>query len=67
VGGSVDDAGPLDSAATWAPVGRAAARLLVRRLSDTTRSASRGTRGRGGRRRLPTGVPVSAIVQLDGR
>jgi deoxyribonucleoside regulator len=35
IAGSVDALGPLDDSTTWAPVGRAAARLLARRLEDT--------------------------------
>ncbi len=68
VGGSIDAAGPLDEAATWAPVGRAAARLLVRRLSDTdTLGFTWGPEVVAVAAGLPAGVGrCDAIVQLDG-
>ncbi len=68
VGGNLDEAGPLDDAATWAPVGRAAARLLVRRLGETdTLGFTWGPEGVAVAAALPSGAArCQAIVQLDG-
>jgi deoxyribonucleoside regulator len=68
VGGSIDDAGPLDNSATWAPVGRAAARLLVRRLGETdTLGFTWGPEVVAVAAALPTGAATcQAVVQLDG-
>ncbi|HUL99921.1 MAG TPA: sugar-binding domain-containing protein [Mycobacterium sp.] len=68
VGGNIDDAGPIDDAATWAPLGRAAARLLVRRLSVTdTLGFTWGPEVVAVAAALPTGAATcQAIVQLDG-
>ncbi len=68
IGGSIDQAGPLDNAATWTSVGRAAARLLTRRLatSDTV-GFTWGPETVAVAAALPTGVAsCRAIVQLDG-
>jgi deoxyribonucleoside regulator len=68
VGGSIDDAGPLDNSATWAPVGRAAARLLVRRLGETdTLGFTWGPEVVAVAAALPTAAATcQAVVQLDG-
>jgi deoxyribonucleoside regulator len=68
VGGSIDDAGPLDNSATWAPVGRAAARLLVRRLGETdTLGFTWGPEVVAVAAALPAGAATcQAVVQLDG-
>jgi deoxyribonucleoside regulator len=68
VGGRIDDMGPLDDAATWAPVGRAAARLLVRRLTEAdTLGFTWGPEVVAVAAALPTGAAqCRAIVQLDG-
>jgi deoxyribonucleoside regulator len=68
VGGGVDTAGSLDHPATWAVVGRAAARLLTRRLRDTdTFGFTWGPEVVAVATALPTGVAACrAVVQLDG-
>jgi deoxyribonucleoside regulator len=68
VNGDIDAAGALDDAGTWAPIGRAAARLLVRRLhgSDTL-GFTWGPEVVAVAAALSTGVATcQAIVQLDG-
>lgn len=67
VGGNIDK-GPLDDSASWASVGRAAARLLVRRLAVTdTLGFTWGPEVVAVAAALPTGVATcQAIVQLDG-
>ncbi|MGV0838457.1 sugar-binding domain-containing protein [Mycolicibacterium thermoresistibile] len=68
VGGSMDDAGPLDDPATWAPLGRAAARLLTRRLRPSDALGFNwGPEVVAVAKALPTGVATCrAVVQLDG-
>ena len=68
VGGDIDATGSLDDAATWAPVGRAAARLLVRRLGETdTLGFTWGPEVVAVAAALPGGAACcGAIVQLDG-
>ena len=67
-GGNIDDVGPLDDAATWAAVGRAASRLLVRRLAETdTLGFTWGPEVVAVAAALPAGAAsCQAIVQLDG-
>jgi deoxyribonucleoside regulator len=68
VGGSMDDVGPLDNSATWGAVGRAAARLLARRLSEAdTLGFTWGPEVVAVAAALPTGsAQCRAVVQLDG-
>jgi deoxyribonucleoside regulator len=68
VGGDIDSKGALDNSASWAPIGRAAARLLVRRLGDKgTLGFTWGPEVVATAAALPTGVATcQAIVQLDG-
>ncbi|MGV0794397.1 sugar-binding transcriptional regulator [Mycolicibacterium sp. XJ1819] len=68
VGGSVDDAGSLEDAAAWAPLGRAAARLLTRRLKPTdTLGFTWGPEVVAVATALPSGAATCrAVVQLDG-
>ncbi|MEV5832574.1 sugar-binding domain-containing protein [Nocardia sp. NPDC052112] len=68
VGDTVDAAGPLDDPASWVGVGRAAARLLTRRLSESDMLGfTWGPETVAVARGLPTGAATCrAIVQLDG-
>jgi deoxyribonucleoside regulator len=68
VGGSIDDAGPLDDSSTWGPVGRVAARLLVRRLGEAdTLGFTWGPEVVAVAAALPVGAATcQAVVQLDG-
>src|SRR5690606_37991120 len=68
VGGNLDDAGPLDDPATWAPVGRAGARLLTRRLRPTdSLGFNWGPEVVAVAKALPAGAAsCRAVVQLDG-
>ncbi|WP_024800314.1 sugar-binding transcriptional regulator [Nocardia sp. BMG51109] len=68
VGDNVDAVGPLDDHASWAGVGRAAARLLTRRLTESDRLGfTWGPETVAVARALPTGAAACrAIVQLDG-
>jgi deoxyribonucleoside regulator len=67
-GGSVDAAGPLDDPASWTPIGRAAARLLTRRLHESdTLGFTWGPETVAVAKALPGAVAsCRAIVQLDG-
>ncbi|MBF6171324.1 sugar-binding transcriptional regulator [Nocardia blacklockiae] len=68
VGDNVDAAGPPDDPAGWAGIGRAAARLLTRRLAESdTLGFTWGPETVAVARALPTGAAsCRAIVQLDG-
>jgi deoxyribonucleoside regulator len=68
VGDSVDAAGPLDEPASWTAVGRAAAKLLTRRIGETdTLGFTWGPETVAVAGALPAGVATCrAIVQLDG-
>jgi deoxyribonucleoside regulator len=68
VGGSIDSKGALDNSASWAPIGRAAARLVVRRLgAKETLGFTWGPEVVAVAAALPPGVTTcQAIVQLDG-
>ena len=68
VGGNIDDIGPLDDSATWAAIGRAAARLLIRRLGENdTLGFTWGPEVVAVAAALPAAVATcDAIVQLDG-
>jgi deoxyribonucleoside regulator len=68
VGDSVDVAGPLDEPASWTAVGRAAAKLLTRRVDEAdTLGFTWGPETVAVARALPTGVATCrSIVQLDG-
>jgi deoxyribonucleoside regulator len=68
VGDSVDVAGPLDDPGSWTPVGRAAAKLLTRRLADTdTLGFTWGPETVAVARALPAGLATCrSVVQLDG-
>lgn len=68
LGGSIDDVGPLDDPLTWAPVGRAAARLLIRRLNESDMLGfTWGPEVVAMAKALPSGAATcNAVVQLDG-
>lgn len=68
VGGSVQSAGSYDDPASWAAVGRAAAKLLTRRLhEDDTLGFTWGPETVAVARALPTSIAsCRTIVQLDG-
>jgi deoxyribonucleoside regulator len=68
VGGNIDQTGPLDQASTWAPVGRAAAKLLIRRLGEAdTLGFTWGPEVVAVATALPSGAACcGSIVQLDG-
>lgn len=68
VGGNIDSKGALDNSACWAPMGRAAARLLVRRIGvGETLGFTWGPEVVAVATGLPSGAATcQAIVQLDG-
>jgi deoxyribonucleoside regulator len=68
VGGDIDSKGALDNSAYWAPMGRAAARLLVRRIGEQeTLGFTWGPEVVAVAAALPSGVATcQKIVQLDG-
>jgi deoxyribonucleoside regulator len=68
VGDTVDVAGPLEDPGSWTAVGRAAAKLLTRRLAESdTLGFTWGPETVAAARALPTGVATCrVVVQLDG-